>query len=72
MKFLKFTTRQEAEQRDYDEAHARGCEGVTEYWWGVVELTEGFGLPVGDDALQPGEVAIEATLKPIPENLQNA
>jgi hypothetical protein len=67
MKYLIFSTKELAEQRDHEEAVRRGCEGTTQYWWGVAELTSGFGLAVGEDPLQAGEEAVEATLKATPE-----
>lgn len=46
MKLLRMS-KAEAELRSYGEAHARGCTGVTEYWWASCDQ----GLLINEDDL---------------------
>ena len=41
MKYLVFNTKQQAQDRSAQEAQARGCSGVTKYWWTVKQTKAG-------------------------------
>jgi hypothetical protein len=61
MKYLIFNTQQTAEQRNHNEAINRGCNGVTQYWWGMINhpTQSQWAIAVGNDNLQNGEVGQE-------------
>jgi hypothetical protein len=67
MKCLQFDTLEAAQQRNTQEAIARGCTGdVTAQWWSMREQNNKFYLVVNDDALLEGEVAVDVEF--IPQN----
>lgn len=56
---LVFTTIEEAQARNQQEAFNRGCTGVTAYWWNMIELGGLFYLDIQSDEALEGETVVE-------------
>jgi hypothetical protein len=52
---ITYETQEEAEEANHEEAIARGCAGVTQFWWPMLENADGtWSLIVDDPAPEEG------------------
>jgi hypothetical protein len=50
---ITYETQEEAEEANHEEAIARGCAGVTKFWWPMLENEDGTWSLVVDEPPAP-------------------
>lgn len=59
MKYKKFETEKSALEFSAGMCESKGCNGVTKYWYNVIEAIDGWYVVIHDDAEIEGATEVE-------------